>query len=162
MAVPLPGPGGAMVGGLGLHLKHDALLPVGRNGDCMVSGPWDNAATFGDHAAALGTGRCLVRHSPLARRTTSGTGRNASHFRADRAGRPILGSRGRCVRLGGRRAWAYARHPRLDQRPASLLPGRPDQSSRASHAKSSRLNAKGARCTERYMSSGSRGRSAPR
>src|SRR5713226_2010983 len=65
LGLSLPSPGGAMVGGPGLHLKHYALLPVGSTSEGVVPSTRDRTATARDHGPAVPTGSRLVCHTAL-------------------------------------------------------------------------------------------------
>ena len=100
LAVSLPGAGSPLVGGSRLHLKRDALLPVGRTGESVVRGARRAAAAARADAPTLGACRGVVRNAAGAGCPAPGSRRDAPDLWPGRASRRVLGPAGGRLRPG--------------------------------------------------------------
>ena len=96
---PLRSPRREVVGRPGLHVKHDALLPVGRKGRRVVPGAGNPEAAHPHPRPALASRGDLVRESADSRGTPAAARRDAEHLRGHRPRGPLLGPAVRPVRM---------------------------------------------------------------
>lgn len=82
-----------MVGRHHLHLKHDAALPVGGNGEKVVRGPRNSGAAVDQSRSTVASCKDVVRESPHGRFSSSGPGRDGKNLCANRIVRTFLGSK---------------------------------------------------------------------
>src|SRR5262249_36797466 len=94
----------AVVGRHRLHLKQDAVLPVGRTSARVVRGERLSAASARLDGTAVGSGDGLVQHPAAAGLPAAGAGGDAGDLRRPGPGRRLLGSAGGRVRAGDERS----------------------------------------------------------
>ena len=92
LALPLPRPGGEVVGRHRLHLKQHALLPVGRTSSRVVRGARIPDATAGEDRPALDARDDLVFDSTAGEFPAPSAGRDARDLRRPGPGGRLLGS----------------------------------------------------------------------